>query len=118
MYHITYPVAQLDHDESTAITGRFEYRGTATPLLKGKYLFGDIGSGKLFYVNMKDLILGKQATIKKWNISINDVPTSLAALCRNDRVDLRFGMDSKGELYLSTREDGKIYKLIIAALKH
>ncbi len=118
VYHITYPVAQLDHDESTAITGGFEYRGNAIPLLKGKYLFGDIGTGKLFYVNMKDLILGKQATIKKWNIAMNGVPTSLAELCGNDRVDLRFGMDSKGALYLTTKEDGKIYKLVSAHLKN
>ena len=117
VYHITYPVAQFDHDEGTAITGGFEYRGNSIPLLKGKYLFGDIGTGKLFYVNMKDLILGKQAAIKKWNISMNGIPTSLAALCRNDRVDLRFGIDSKRELYLSTKEDGKIYKLVSAHLK-
>lgn len=116
-YHVTYPVAQLDHDESTAITGGFEYNGNAIPLLKGKYLFGDIGSGKLFYVEMKDIVLGKQAYIQKWNIAINSHPTALAALCHNDRVDLRFGKDSKGELYLSTKEDGKIYKLVGAHLK-
>lgn len=116
-YHVTYPVAQLDHDECTAITGGFEYTGNAIPTLKGKYLFGDIGSGKLFYVNMKDLVLGKQATIKKWNISMNGVPTNLIKLSGSNRVELRFGRDSKGELYLSTKADGKIYKLVSAHLK-
>ena len=33
-YHVTYPVAQLDHDESTAITGGFEYPGNAIPAVK------------------------------------------------------------------------------------
>jgi glucose/arabinose dehydrogenase/cytochrome c2 len=112
IYHVTYPVAQFDHDEGTAICGGFEYTGSAVPQLKGKYVFGDIGSGKLFYVNMKDLKIGRQATIKKWNISLNGVPTTLAKLCRNTRVDLRFGKDSNGELYLMTKEDGKIYKLV------
>jgi glucose/arabinose dehydrogenase len=112
IYHVTYPVAEFDHDEGTAICGGFEYSGTAVPQLQGKYVFGDIGTGRLFYVNMKDLKLGKQATIKKWNISMKGQPTTLAKLCNNTRVDLRYGKDSKGELYLFTKEDGKVYKLV------
>jgi glucose/arabinose dehydrogenase/mono/diheme cytochrome c family protein len=111
IYHVTYPVAQFDHDEGTAISGGFEYQGTTIPELAGKYLFGDIGSGKLFYVNMKDRKIGRQATIKKWNISMNGVPTTLSQLCGNNRVEMRFGMDKKGELYILTKADGKIYKL-------
>jgi len=117
IYHVTYPVAQFDHDEGVAISGGFEYRGAAIPQLAGKYLFGDISSGKLFYVNMKDLQLGKQAPIKKWKISFKGVPTTLAQLCGKDRVEMRFGMDSKGELYLLTKADGKIYKLASATTK-
>jgi hypothetical protein len=30
---------------------------------------------------MKDLQLGKQATIKKWKISFKGMPTTLAQLC-------------------------------------
>lgn len=82
------------------------------PQLVGKYVFGDIGTGKLFYVNVKDLQQGKLATIKRWNISMNGKPTSLAELCKNDRVDMRYGMDSKGELYLFTKQDGKVYRLV------
>ena len=64
VYHVTYPVAQFDHDEGVAISGGFEYRGTAIPQLTGKYLFGDIASGKLFFVNMKDLKLGNKPSSK------------------------------------------------------
>lgn len=117
IYHVTYPVAQFDHDEGVAISGGFEYRGTAIPQLTGKYLFGDISSGKLFYVNVKDLRLGKQATIKKWKISFKGVPTTLVQLCGKDRVEMRFGMDRKGELYLLTKADGKVYKLVSATTK-
>ncbi len=117
VYHVTYPVAQFDHDEGVAISGGFEYKGTAVPQLAGKYLFGDISSGKLFYVNMKDLQLGKQAIIKKWKISFKGTPTTLAQLCGKDRVEMRFGMDSKGELYLLTKADGKVYKLVSATTK-
>jgi len=117
VYHVTYPVAQFDHDDGVAITGGFEYRGTAIPQLVGKYVFGDLASGKLFFVNMKDLRLGKQATIKKWRITLNGVPTTLAQLCGNARVEMRFGMDSKRELYILTKADGKVYKLASAATK-
>jgi mono/diheme cytochrome c family protein len=112
IYHVTYPVAQFDHDEGTAISGGFEYTGTAIPQLEGKYVFGDIGTGKLFFVNVKDLQLGKQAVIKRWNIALNGARTSLAELCNNYRVDLRFGMDNHGDLYLLTKQDGKVYKLV------
>jgi glucose/arabinose dehydrogenase len=114
IYHITYPVVQLDHDEATAISGGFEYRGTAIPQLAGKFVFGDIGSGKLFFVNVKDLILGKQVSAKKWNITLDGNPTSLVQLCKHNRVEVRFGMDNKGELYLFTKADGKVYKLVSA----
>lgn len=116
VYHVTYPVALFDHDEGTAISGGFEYRGTAIPQLKGKYIFGDIGSGKLFFLNVKDLKLGHQATIKKWNISYNGEVTTLAKLCSNSRVEMRFGMDSRGELYILTKTDGKVYKLKSATI--
>ena len=61
IYHVTYPVAQFDHDEGTAISGGFEYRGTTIPGLAGKYVFGDLGTGRLFFVNMKDLGIGRHA---------------------------------------------------------
>ena len=63
-YHVTYPVAQYDHDEGNAISGGFEYWGKNVPELQGKYIFGDIVKGRVFYVEMADLKLRKQATIK------------------------------------------------------
>lgn len=110
-YNITYPVAYYDHDEGIAISGGFEYTGTAIPALTGKYLFGDIASGRLFYINMTDIKQGTLALIKEWNISINDSTTTLLKACGGDRVDLHFGKDAAGELYLLTKTDGKIYKL-------
>jgi glucose/arabinose dehydrogenase len=117
MYHIMYPVAQLDHDESTAISGGFEYRGSAIPKLTGKFVFGDISTGRLFFVNIKDLVQGRQATIKKWSITLNGTPTTLMQLCKHNRVEMRFGMDNKGELYILTKADGKVYKLVGATTR-
>ncbi len=83
------------------------------PQLAGKYVFGDIPIGKLFFVNVADPKLGRQATIKKWNITLNGEPTTLAKLSGNtSRIDLRFGMDSKGELYILTKAGGRVYRLV------
>jgi len=117
IYKITYPVAEYDHDEGKAISGGFEYWGTIIPQLKGKYLFGDIPTGRLFYVDMADIKLGKQAPIKEWKISINGSQKTLKELCGTDRVDLHFGRDAKGDLYIMTKADGKVYKLMSAAIK-
>jgi glucose/arabinose dehydrogenase/cytochrome c2 len=111
IYHVTYPVAEYDHDEGKAICGGFEYQGLAIPKLKGKYLFGDIPTGRLFYVNMADLKQGSYAPIREWKVAVNGIPKTLAELCGTGRVDLHFGKDNKGELYILTKPDGKIYKL-------
>ena len=86
---------------------------TAIPQLKGKFLFGDIPPGRLFYIEMADIKQGKQALIKEWKISINGTPTTLRELCGSERVDLHFGRDSRGELYILTNA-GKVYKLVSA----
>jgi glucose/arabinose dehydrogenase len=112
IYKITYPVAAYDHDEGKAISGGYEYWGNKLPELKGKLLFGDIPSGRLFYVDMADLKLGKQAPIHEWKISMNGSEKTLKELCGSDRVDLHFGRDSKGELYILTKADGRVYKLV------
>jgi len=115
IYKITYPIAQFDHDDGKAISGGFEYWGTL-PQLKGKFLFGDIPSGRLFYIEMADVKQGKQAPIKEWKITLNSTQSTLKELCGSERVDLHFGRDSRGELYILTKADGKVYKLIGAII--
>jgi mono/diheme cytochrome c family protein len=112
IFHISYPVAIFDHDEGNAIEGGFEYKGKAIPALKGKYVFGDIPSGRLFYITLSDLKPGTLATVKEWFVSLNGKRISLRDLCGQNRVDLRFARDEQGELYISTKPDGKIYRLI------
>jgi mono/diheme cytochrome c family protein len=118
IYNITYPVAEYDHDEGKAISGGFEYTGTSLPLLKGKYFFGDIPIGRLFFVDVADLKLGSQAVIKEWKVSLDGKVKSLADITGSQRVDLHFGKDRQGELYIMTKPDGKVYKLASAAIKH
>ena len=100
-----------DHDEGNAISGGYEYTGTAIPGLEGKYLFGDITRGRLFYVNIADLEIGKQAQIYEWTVEYEGVSIPLSKLSGSRRVDLRLGKDANGEMYLFTKADGKVYKM-------
>ncbi len=117
IYNITYPVAQYDHDEGQAIAGGFEYWGASIPQLKGKFLFGDIPSGRLFYTDTADIKQENQASIKEWKILINNQPKTLKEVCGSNRVDLHFGRDLQGDLYVLTKADGKIYKVVSAIMK-
>jgi glucose/arabinose dehydrogenase/mono/diheme cytochrome c family protein len=110
-FNITYPVAEYDHDEGKAISGGYEYTGSTIRDLNGKYIFGDINNGRLFYVDIKDLKLGSQATIKEAHAAIGGKLTTMKQLCGSDRVDLRLGKDGKGEIYVFTKPDGKIYRI-------
>lgn len=111
IYKITYPVAEFDHDEGVAISGGLEYGGNTVPLLKGKYLFGDIPSGRLYYINIADIRQGKRVPIQEWRITLNGTGTTLVEACGSSRVDLHFGRDAHGELYILTKADGRLYKL-------
>ncbi|MBX3254582.1 MAG: PQQ-dependent sugar dehydrogenase [Chitinophagaceae bacterium] len=115
--NITYPIAAYDHDEGNAITGGYEYQGASIQALKGKFLFGDITSGRLFYINISDIRQGFLAPVYEWQASINGNVQTLREACGSDRVDLRFGRDAKGELYVITKADGMLYKMVSASLK-
>lgn len=107
----------MDHDEGKAICGGYEYSGNAVPQLKGKFLFGDILTGWLFYIDMKDIKQG-EAPIKEWNVSIDGSTKKLSELCESERVDLHFGKDAQGELYMLTKADAKIYKIMNAGINN
>ncbi|MEX2568288.1 MAG: PQQ-dependent sugar dehydrogenase [Cyclobacteriaceae bacterium] len=108
----TYPVAMYDHDEGNAISGGYEYWGDDIAEMEGKYLFGDIVQGRLFYVETADLERGKLAPIQAWQVSFEGEVQNLVKLSGSNRVDLRFGRDHEGEMYLFTKADGKVYKMI------
>ena len=66
---------------------------------------------------MADIRQGKQTVVKEWKVSVDNAVKSLHTLCGTDRVDLHFGKDKEGELYILTKPDGKVYKLVSAAIK-
>ncbi|WP_222182272.1 SMP-30/gluconolactonase/LRE family protein [Geminicoccus harenae] len=104
-----YPVAQYDHDEGDAVMGGFVYRGRAIPELQGQYVFGDLVRGRVFHVPVGELVQGRQAGIRELTLLDEGRETTLRQLVGNQqRVDLRFGTDGEGELYLLTKQDGAV----------
>jgi mono/diheme cytochrome c family protein len=107
----TYPVAQYDHDEGNAFSGGFVYAGKRIPTLRGKYLFGDIVNGRLFYVESNDLVPGRQAPIRELDVQTGGRLTTFRELTGSKKTDLRLGTGAGNELYLYTKADGRIYRV-------
>ncbi|MCY7351685.1 MAG: PQQ-dependent sugar dehydrogenase [Cytophagaceae bacterium] len=107
----TYPVAVYDHDEGNAFSGGFVYSGPDIPLLTGKYIFGDIVNGRVFYVENSQLQLGKQAPIQELAIEVGGKVANFQELSGSKKTDLRFGVGLNNDFFLYTKADGKIYKV-------
>jgi len=108
----TDPVIQYDHDEGSAVSGGFIYRGSKITKLKGKYIFGDMSLGTLFYSNVEDIMDGHLAPLYRLNLEIDGEITDMVSITGNIRVDLRIGEDYEGELYLFTKNGGNVYKVL------
>jgi glucose/arabinose dehydrogenase len=117
-----YPVAAFDHnaaqlpcgtDAGHAIVGGFVYRGNAVPALRGKYVFGDLVDGRIFYTNAADMVRGGGLAplyqLRVYNSS--GTQTTMSSLAGDSRVDLRLGLDHAGELYVLAKANGRIWKV-------
>lgn len=108
----TYPVVQYDHDEGSAVSGGFVYTGKQIPVLEGKYIYGDISRGMLFYTEMNEMEQGQQAAAYRLQVAIDGELSDMETISGNKRVDLRIGIDAEGELYLMTKGNGGVYKVV------
>ena len=54
----TYPVIQYGHVKAggDAMSSGYVYQGNALPALQGKYIFGDITTGNIWYTDFKDMV--------------------------------------------------------------
>lgn len=123
-YGYTYPVAAYDHDPPAdwnctsdvgrAIVGGFVYRGHDLPELRGKYVFGDIVDGRLLFADALDMRRGEKELAQLYDLMLYDASgkrVTMRDLAGDTRVDLRFGQDADGELYLLSKANGKIWKV-------
>ena len=120
-FDFTYPVAAYDHnrdpgqtgDAGVALNGGFVYRG-AIPELQGKYLFTDLVRGWVLSTEADEMVRGDGdpadlAEISQLKVFVDGVETTFAELVGDRRVDLRFGSDADGELYLVSKADGRVW---------
>jgi hypothetical protein len=133
---LKYPVAQYDHDDfggDAAIAGGFVYRGASIPELVGKFVYGDIVHGRLFYSDVIQLIQANDGIatttapvyelfLTRGGESVTLEQLVLEAIDESDlpadRHDLRFGQTADGEIYVITKQDGWIRRLgVIAAVE-
>ena len=68
-----YPAAVYSHQDGDAIGSGFAYRGKLMPALQGKYIFNDMTTGRIFYVDLSQMIAAqgrrnKQAQIHELQI--------------------------------------------------
>jgi hypothetical protein len=112
-----YPVAEYDHGEGNAVTAGFVYEGQVDSHLAGKFLFGDIRRGRVFFFDATSLPDGGQDPIRELRLLDNGTEKSFLSMIQETnpstgRADLRFGQDSARNLYLLNKKDGKIRKII------
>jgi glucose/arabinose dehydrogenase len=109
----SFPVAAYSHADGIAITGGFVYRGKQVPELSGKYIFGDLASGALFYADANSLEAGTKTPIYRLRIFYHgaEAATTAEAVLKSRRADLRLGLGEDGEIYVLTKTDGGIRKI-------
>ena len=89
-----HPHREGDPQDACLITGGYVYRGSAVPAARGRYIYGDQYTGQVWSMR----ISGGKAT------DVRREPGVFPALST-------FGEDARGELYLASPRQGRIYKL-------
>ena len=90
------PVHDYGREAGQSVTGGFVYRGDALPDLRGWYLFGDYGTGRI------------------WAIDATGETDTVLTLFETDLNISSFGEDESGELYVVDISSGGVYKVIAA----
>jgi mono/diheme cytochrome c family protein len=131
----TYPVIEYPHSRDgggDAIANGFVYRGKLIPLLRDKLVFGDITTGRIWYANRADVLAADDdnpttvAPIHEMDADLRRITEEryrkrggtgqtlpgVAVIAGRGRVDLRFAQDNDGELYILTKSDGMIRKVV------
>ncbi len=101
------PVVHYSHSEGSAVIGGYVYRGTEFDAdLGGRYIFGDNGSGIVYYLN--------EATTPATKVPLCTLPLGSGPSSGSNYIGLSsFGLDADNELYLCQMSSlgGKLYKL-------
>ncbi|MCM3878503.1 MAG: PQQ-dependent sugar dehydrogenase [Vicinamibacterales bacterium] len=138
----TYPVVEYPHKPGggDAIGSGYLYNGKAVPALRGKYVFTDLSTGRIWWVDFKEMLAaddGDPNTLAKmhevkilWNGQSHDTMFTVTmaaykarggqdpdlpgrgAVSGAGRADARLSVDAAGELYLFSKTDGVIRAIV------
>jgi glucose/arabinose dehydrogenase len=95
MTGLTLPIAEYSHSEGDAIIGGFFYHGSLLSDLQGAYIFGDLGTGKIW-----ELVEGPPNTFTR--TLLNQTGLTISS----------FGQDQNGELYVVDIGNGRVLKIV------
>jgi len=103
------PFGVFDHTDGRAISGGFVYTGPIEAL-QHKYVFGDIVTGRLFFMRMDEAL--SDPKVYELNIVRDGIATSIGTLSHTKRAHLRIGYDDQaGDLFIMTKEDGRVRRI-------
>lgn len=93
------PVYEYGRDDGRSITGGYVYTGSRIRALKGRYVFGDFVTGRIWAITLPEdgtsfVPPAKSHALGKWPILIST-----------------FGRDPRGEIYVADFGGGKVYRL-------
>ena len=92
---LTKPVYVYGRDEGVSVTGGYVYRGERIPGLRGRYVFGDFTTGRLWAIDLPQQPRAVEATsLDRWPILV-----------------VSFGRDANGELYMLAHDRGTLLRL-------
>ena len=87
--------------------------------MSGKFVFTDMVTGRVFYIDTNNLVPGEPAEIRELRVEFFGQERNVAdalgfpnTYSRGNRAGLRLGIDSKGELYFLTKGDGRVRKIV------
>ncbi len=147
----TYSLLQYGHVKGggDAISSGYVYRGKAIPQLVGKYIFGDISTGNVWWVDYGRMLAADVSNPKKvaemhpvkirWSApgGSSEVYATMSPITEKayharggasptlpgfgkvadgGRSDIHFQADSTGELYIMSKSDGMIRKVVGATV--
>jgi hypothetical protein len=138
----TYPVVQYGHvpGGGDGIGSGYVYSGKALAALRGKYVFTDLSTGRVWYADFAEMLAaddGNPHTMAEmhevklvWNDEVHDTFTSIAqaayqarggkdpdlpgrgTVSGSKRADARFAIDASGELFVYSKTDGMIRQVV------
>ena len=100
------PTFEYDHSFGRSITGGFIYRGSSTPSMNGRYVFGDFVRGRVWSVAMAVDPASGEAVASDFR----DHTSEIAAGAAVGQIS-SFGVDAAGELYVVCLGTGTIVAL-------